>query len=81
MAEPTPHTPLTDLLVRVHDHFLPHTEGEVAAFAQAVGGVDADDFGLARATSANTATGQMLLGTIAYLALPALMAWLDAHRL
>lgn len=50
MAEPTPHTPLTDLLVRVHDHFLPHTEGEVAAFAQAVGGVDADDFGLALTT-------------------------------
>ena len=50
MAEPTPHTPLTDLLVRVHDHFLPHTEGEVAAFVQAVGGVDADDFGLALTT-------------------------------
>lgn len=32
------------------------------------GRIKIGDFGLARATSANTATGQMLLGTIAYLA-------------
>src|SRR3546814_20347366 len=44
------------------------------------GRIKIGDFGLARATTANTASGQMLLGTIAYLAPELVTRGTDAAR-